>query len=103
MPCLDCIRKFAVNWVKRKLDGQATNQIGRRFTPLESIASVAVCRATVGAVLQFNRTGAVGYPLFLLVPIPLGISDFGDHNLGASQERLGLAPSIRRLHSRWRI
>jgi hypothetical protein len=89
--------------VKRNLNGQATNQIWWRFTPLESIASVAVCRAIVGAVLQFNRTGAVGYPLFLLVPIPLGVSHLGNHNLGASQERLGLAPSIRRLHSRWRI
>jgi hypothetical protein len=89
--------------VKRKLDGQATNQIGRRFTLLESIASVAVCRAPVGAVLQFNRAGALGYPIFLLVPIPLGASHLGNHNLGASQERLGLAPSVRRLHSRWRI
>jgi hypothetical protein len=69
--------------MKRKLDGHASNKVGRRFTTLESAAADTVLRPALGPVLQFNRTGSVGYPIFLLVPVRLGVSHLSTDHLGA--------------------
>src|ERR1035437_5331754 len=61
---------------------------------MERAASGSLRRPALGAILQFDRASIVGHPVFLLVPIPLGVSHLGSNYLGPSQGRL--APTARR-------
>jgi hypothetical protein len=81
------LRSYLLSIIKRKLDGPAYNQVGH-FKTLESAAADTVLRPALGPVLQFNRTGSVGYPIFLLVPVRLGVSYLSTDHLGALHKRL---------------
>src|SRR5262249_46561147 len=65
-------------WACWGLFGESFGQPSDHCTQKAMVAASAdrtVHRAALGTILQFNRARAVGYPVLLLVPIPLGLSD----------------------------